>query len=978
MSEKVLNKVNSDIFSYDTTANAFKMARVMPTEIHHSSEGVGQNGYILTSTGDGWTWTNPSTLGISGGGGGVAAVPSNLSNLILNQDGNPDFVANTGNNISINSTGGVNNINYMRSTYNGKYLYFIAPWDGQYFLQYKEYDSTTDSFSSPVNFNSENIEAFIVNKSNTILLTGSYYNLGGGGGGGQPKLTKCYYNPLGEEGQNWTLLGSYAEIISAFTWASLYSYARQSMQITSFDNDNYEIYIGTTNVANQLDIIKINYQEPNSVTAYKKNLPFTTDSSFMSDNYLVCATVGSNTGSAADDMEIWTKNTNPDDIQSNISEYDTFADGWYKYTDVNRDLPGHLRRLSVSKSGNYFVVCSFHDSISGDQSNWIRSGNRIHSHAVIFKKKDDIQTTSCGYEKWTSVPHAGFGTLAIEETDTQLIISTHGYSTLGGTVTFINKSDKTLVTNGPIGTTATMHSGDDVFGAALNLKYIYHRDGGWPTSLLFYKLNMIAGASGGSGQTGSQTLSNLIDTDISNIKNGETLIYDGTNWVNSAPVPKPPPIEPDVILGTIIDYNFRTAIISGTNVKISDSTIATIYGTGVEISPYDGLSTTPNSHIINSSDIYWSQAFTIEIYFKCTANPSSTGQGVLKATRGTGRQDEISISRNGTSNGLYFWIYTGGIYSGITSNDSVAGFDGTFGHVIITHDTNGNKLYVDGIEVSTTVQGPQSPGAFTGDTSWDTFLLGVGGHWSGVSPMDSDNESIKLCRTYNSVLSPEQITELYNNRDTFSNVLNYALVSNNAAGTETAWANILPALTVDTAIINGSANPVTNNAIFDALELKVDFANSNMRDTVSFGGYGYNGLMLGYNSSTNNTISINAYNGRMDAHTFSPYSDDRIKSRSVAISNATETLMMLKPIKYQKHMSLRVPIGVEDTDLSGVQHVTETGFNAQDVQNIPELSFLVHENKEADLLSLNYTSLIAFLTKSIQELNERIKILENK
>ena len=66
MSQKVLNKVNNDIFSYDTLdgVGVFKMSRVMPTEIHHATEGIGTSGYILTSTGtsgNGWTWSAPST-----------------------------------------------------------------------------------------------------------------------------------------------------------------------------------------------------------------------------------------------------------------------------------------------------------------------------------------------------------------------------------------------------------------------------------------------------------------------------------------------------------------------------------------------------------------------------------------------------------------------------------------------------------------------------------------------------------------------------------------------------------------------------------------------------------------------------------------------------------------------------------------------------------------------------------------------------
>jgi hypothetical protein len=64
MSQKVLNKVNNDIFSYDTPVGIFKMPKFMPTEIHHATGGIGTSGYILTSTGtsgNGWAWSAPST-----------------------------------------------------------------------------------------------------------------------------------------------------------------------------------------------------------------------------------------------------------------------------------------------------------------------------------------------------------------------------------------------------------------------------------------------------------------------------------------------------------------------------------------------------------------------------------------------------------------------------------------------------------------------------------------------------------------------------------------------------------------------------------------------------------------------------------------------------------------------------------------------------------------------------------------------------
>lgn len=62
MTEKVLNKVNNDIFSYDTTDNAFKMSRVKPTEIHHASTGTGTSGQLLASTGTAWEWSDATKV----------------------------------------------------------------------------------------------------------------------------------------------------------------------------------------------------------------------------------------------------------------------------------------------------------------------------------------------------------------------------------------------------------------------------------------------------------------------------------------------------------------------------------------------------------------------------------------------------------------------------------------------------------------------------------------------------------------------------------------------------------------------------------------------------------------------------------------------------------------------------------------------------------------------------------------------------
>jgi len=90
--------------------------------------------------------------------------------------------------------------------------------------------------------------------------------------------------------------------------------------------------------------------------------------------------------------------------------------------------------------------------------------------------------------------------------------------------------------------------------------------------------------------------------------------------------------------------------------------------------------------------------------------------------------------------------------------------------------------------------------------------------------------------------------------------------------------------------------------------------------------------------------------------------------------------MKLKPVKYEKHPNLIVPEGVEDTDLTGVEHYTETGFVAQEVEKIPELAYTIEEIKYSNdkLKGIKTNDLIPYLVKALQEQNERIKILEEK
>ena len=78
-----------------------------------------------------------------------------------------------------------------------------------------------------------------------------------------------------------------------------------------------------------------------------------------------------------------------------------------------------------------------------------------------------------------------------------------------------------------------------------------------------------------------------------------------------------------------------------------------------------------------------------------------------------------------------------------------------------------------------------------------------------------------------------------------------------------------------------------------------------------------------------------------------------------------------------------MPLGVEDSDLSGVNCFEEAGLISQEVEQIAELSWLVSETEVGERTgrfykSLNYEGINMYLIKAVQELSNRVRILENR
>ncbi len=181
-------------------------------------------------------------------------------------------------------------------------------------------------------------------------------------------------------------------------------------------------------------------------------------------------------------------------------------------------------------------------------------------------------------------------------------------------------------------------------------------------------------------------------------------------------------------------------------------------------------------------------------------------------------------------------------------------------------------------------------------------------------------------------------------------------------------------------VISSSSPTFTGTVTAGSLCTTGAYKINNNRFTVNTAGYlninRANGAGAGEWDSGNGNIVVATlyYTGQVF------YSDDRIKSNTRDISNATTTLMKLKPVQYEKHPDLIVPEGVENTDLTGVEHYTETGFVAQEVEKIPELAYTVEAIKynKDKLKGIKISDFIPFLVKALQEQETRIQALENK
>ena len=213
--------------------------------------------------------------------------------------------------------------------------------------------------------------------------------------------------------------------------------------------------------------------------------------------------------------------------------------------------------------------------------------------------------------------------------------------------------------------------------------------------------------------------------------------------------------------------------------------------------------------------------------------------------------------------------------------------------------------------------------------------------------------------------------------------------------------------------VNGQVNAgnLLSNGPTQSMSYYITGANTNMYNAGGLAGMRYNTNTYSWHrwngphhfdlySNSSFTAAgvpfyINYYSGAQTrCYNFQNYSDDRIKTNERYITNATQTLLKLKPQIYDKGPNL-------GSTCSGTR--VESGLIAQDVYyDTPELRHLVGYHDDAEIpdekpyvdddpqkdpdysmwgsksAAVDYIGLIAYLIKSNQEIHEELQSEKNK
>ena len=275
----------------------------------------------------------------------------------------------------------------------------------------------------------------------------------------------------------------------------------------------------------------------------------------------------------------------------------------------------------------------------------------------------------------------------------------------------------------------------------------------------------------------------LTDTEVVHLYNAAT----GSSSSGSSPSGSGTPSN----ITTFRNFDFRYASKNGNTITFTNNDTASVIGTTpseATLSSTNGVGTTNNSNISLTA---WNfhTSFSIEIYFKVNGGSSNAIFGawdgdVIAAgiPGGHSSRNNISFERLSGNKGS-FWTGHSGAFDGADTVADMAGWDNTWGHVVLTHDpTNGKRIYVDQYEVNYSSTGT---GYLTIPTSQrERYYIGSPTAYTA----DNANDNVRFMRYYDKVLSSSEVQELYFERDTgaFSHdILDFNLVTATGYGGDT-------------------------------------------------------------------------------------------------------------------------------------------------------------------------------------------------
>lgn len=173
-------------------------------------------------------------------------------------------------------------------------------------------------------------------------------------------------------------------------------------------------------------------------------------------------------------------------------------------------------------------------------------------------------------------------------------------------------------------------------------------------------------------------------------------------------------------------------------------------------------------------------------------------------------------------------------------------------------------------------------------------------------------------------------------------------------------------------------NTIGNAVSVDAINANLFLTTANSSNNIIVAPQGASQVGIGvtnpsYKLELPNSSTSSA--GQIRANGYAYYSDKRIKSNFQDVENATDIIMKLSPMTYT-HYDSEIKNG--EIKILKSKTMQTVGFVAQDMYKV--LPDLVHkpDNEKEDLWSIDYTRMIPYLTKALQEQQAIIEELKRE